>query len=241
MVFGGIKKIFKKSSDGTQNEEHILDIINAIKVKYENMQENTDISIKTIENEMAIENRDYDVVDAIILLGQEVVEYEKKAREVMDEIEEIERSITNNEKVDQEMVQTAFDNIRDYEKLSKNRLETIIRACEDSKRERRKHANQLNSNQSQEATDDNALTKENSNIETKNTDQTKKIKVKNKTQNNTQDAKIKKNKKKDATSAKEISKRTSAKEISKKTNESRLSKSSNIDDKNDKKTPKKQK
>ena len=74
MAFGGIKKIFKKSSDGTQNEEHILDIINAIKVKYENMQENTDISIKTIENEMAIENRDYDVVDAIILLGQEVVE-----------------------------------------------------------------------------------------------------------------------------------------------------------------------
>ena len=241
MAFGGIKKIFKKSSDGTKNEEHILDIINAIKVKYENMQENTDISIKTIENEMAIENRDYDVVDAIILLGQEVVEYEKKAREVMDEIEEIERSITNNEKVDQEMVQSAFDNIRDYEKLSKNRLETIIRACEDSKRERRKHTNQLNSNQSQEATDDNALTKENSNIETKNTDQTKKIKVKNKTQNNAQDAKIKKNKKKDITSAKEISKRTSAKEISKRTNESRLSKSSNIDDKNDKKTPKKQK
>lgn len=140
MAIKGLKNLFKKSSDGTQNDEHILDLISAIKVKYENLQGNTDISVEMIEKEMAREERDYDMVDAIILLGQEVVSYEKEAKEVVDEIDMLEESIKNGETVQQDKVQQAYDKLRDLEKLSKYKMETIIKACEDSERERRKRA-----------------------------------------------------------------------------------------------------
>ena len=140
MAIKGLKNLFKKSSDGTQNDEHILDLISAIKVKYENLQGNTDISVEMIEKEMARAERDYDMVDAIILLGQEVVSYEKEAKEVVDEIDMLEESIKNGETVQQDKVQQAYDKLRDLEKLSKYKMETIIKACEDSERERRKRA-----------------------------------------------------------------------------------------------------
>lgn len=140
MALKGLKKLFKFSNDGTQNDEHILDMIGAVKVKYENLQGNTDIAVTTIEKEMARKERDYDMVDAIILLGQEILSYEKEGKIVIDDIEKIEEAIRSGASVENEKVQQSYDKLRDLEKLSKYKLENMIKATEDSERERRKRA-----------------------------------------------------------------------------------------------------
>lgn len=140
MALKGLKKLFKFSNDGTQNDEHILDMIGAVKVKYENLQGNTDIAVTTIEKEMARKERDYDMVDAIILLGQEILSYEKEGKIVIDDIEKIEEAIKSGASVENEKVQLSYDKLRDLEKLSKYKLENMIKATEDSERERRKRA-----------------------------------------------------------------------------------------------------
>lgn len=135
-LINNLKKVFSK--DGTENKEHILDLIKSTKVLYENLQNNTDISIKMLEKEIGLEDKDYDLVDAITLLCQEIVKCEKDSKEFYDKLEDYEKSIEDGNIVEEKEIQIIYDKFKDLERVSKSKMENIIKSCKLSETARKK-------------------------------------------------------------------------------------------------------
>ncbi len=73
-----------KPADGTENNEHILDIISHAKMKYSNIQDNFDIALKMYKLN---KSGDEDILDAIQLNCENLAVIESEASGLIGEIE----------------------------------------------------------------------------------------------------------------------------------------------------------
>lgn len=78
-----LKAQTEKFDDGTNNDEHVLDIIKEIEMLYSNIQDNNDIGMQLFKlKEQA--NVDKDILDAIGIACENLIQLEKEGYAVLE-------------------------------------------------------------------------------------------------------------------------------------------------------------
>lgn len=116
------KEKMRKSADGTQNSEHILDIIADSKVLFSNIQDNFDIAVTIFK--MNKKENDEDILDALQLDCERMAELEAEAGEIMQAMEKFEGSL---QEINQANLEIVFEKLKKFEEESKIILERLIK------------------------------------------------------------------------------------------------------------------
>lgn len=117
------QKEIAKSADGTENAEHIFDMIERAELCYGNIQDNTDLCV----NLFKIKEVDCDESDALQLLCEDCIVYEKRAGELMGEIDFYKEKISNGDAVKEDKIQEILKEILIIELHSKNITEKMLK------------------------------------------------------------------------------------------------------------------
>lgn len=107
----------ENNKDGIDNNEHILDIAQGIDVSYTNIKDNTDMSIEIFKLRKK-ENLDEDMLDALQIACENIIEIEKEASVLNAQLE----ILGKNERKLQEI----YQKIKDLEEISRKMLERIL-------------------------------------------------------------------------------------------------------------------
>ncbi len=111
------KKQEKKSADGTENAEHILDLTHEIDMMYSNIKDNTDICIDLYKFKKSEGNND-DILDATQLVCEKIIELEKTASEFIN--------LVKIDAKNEQKLKEIHSKMKTLEESSKKLLESII-------------------------------------------------------------------------------------------------------------------
>ncbi len=117
------QKEIEKSADGTENAEHIFDMIERAELCYGNIQDNTDLCV----NLFKIKKVDEDESDALQLLCEDCIIYEKRAGELMGEIDFYKDKISHGDSVKEEIIEEILKEILIIELHSKDVMEKMVK------------------------------------------------------------------------------------------------------------------
>lgn len=109
-------------ADGTNNQEHIKDIVKQIDLLYCNIQDNNDICMQVF----ALRKKDQleeDILDALQIACQNSIEIENQAVKIMEVIKKFEDKFDKNCQTDLEKFLKQMEN---YEKKSKKIMESVL-------------------------------------------------------------------------------------------------------------------
>jgi len=117
-----LKNEVQRFDDGTNNDEHIKDIIKKAEMLYDNIQDNNDICIQ-IYNDRKNKKVDEDVLDALQIACQNSIEIEKQAGEIMQAIEKYASQL---DRTSQPALETLLNQTIILEKKSKKIMESAL-------------------------------------------------------------------------------------------------------------------
>ncbi len=112
-----------KSADGTENGEHIFDMIERAELCYANIQDNTDLCVSLFKMKKDI---DEDENDAMQLLCEDCIVFERRAGELMGEIDFYKDKIARGESVSEGKIEEILKEILVIELHSKDTMEKLI-------------------------------------------------------------------------------------------------------------------
>ena len=115
---------YTKSADGTENFEHILDMIERAEVCIDNIRDNTDLCVNLFN--LKKNKSDDDELDAFQLLCQDCITIEQQAVEISQEIELLNNKIDKHLKVSESVVEEILKNILILELHSKEIMEKCL-------------------------------------------------------------------------------------------------------------------
>ncbi|MBQ8792651.1 MAG: hypothetical protein IJZ62_03460 [Clostridia bacterium] len=115
-----LKTEVEKFSDGSSNEEHIKDIMAEMEMLYGNIQDNNDICLQVYKVK---QEADKDIVDAISIVCDTLIEIEKQAGKIMQVIEKYDGKLDKNCQLELESLLKA---VKNYEKKSKKLMESVL-------------------------------------------------------------------------------------------------------------------
>ncbi|MBQ8444711.1 MAG: hypothetical protein IJX25_05110 [Clostridia bacterium] len=115
-----LKTEVEKFSDGSSNEEHIKDILAEMEMLYGNIQDNNDICLQVYKVK---QEADKDIVDAISIVCDTLIEIEKQAGKIMQVIEKYDGKLDKNCQLELESLLKA---VKNYEKKSKKLMESVL-------------------------------------------------------------------------------------------------------------------
>ena len=114
-----------KPADGTENGEHIFDMIDRAKMCFGNIQDNTDLAAQIFK--LNKNNLDEDELDALQLLCEDAIAIEKEGERVMGELSIDCDKIDKHIKVSEGKIEEYLKAILLLEMSSKNIIEKILR------------------------------------------------------------------------------------------------------------------
>lgn len=112
------KKVDDVNADGVDNSEHILDLTKEIDLLYGNIKDNTDVCIEIYKFKKE-DNTDEDILDAVQISCEKIIEIEKMASELNK------YQSTIDEK-DEDKLKGIYANMKDLEQNSQKLLENIL-------------------------------------------------------------------------------------------------------------------
>lgn len=107
------------SADGVENSEHVLDILQEIDMLKGNIADNTDLAIRLYKLQEKDKSLSDDILDAIQLACEKIIEIEKKANDLTEEQNKIEIS-------DEQSLKEILRKMKKLEENSKKTLESIL-------------------------------------------------------------------------------------------------------------------
>lgn len=117
------------SADGTENEEHILDMAEQGEMLFQNIKDNTDSVFNLIKTFEEL-NNDEDLLDVIRINASEILDIEKKSTSIYEEFKKVKFLLINcEEKLNQEKLnifEDYFNVLNKYEKESTEIFEKLI-------------------------------------------------------------------------------------------------------------------
>lgn len=115
----------EKSADGTENAEHIIDMIDRAKMCLNNIQDNTDLAVNVFK--LKKQQIDEDELDAIQLMCQEMIDIEQQSNDIFQEIEEIENLINNKMNIKEFMVEEILKKVLVLEFHSQEIVDKLLK------------------------------------------------------------------------------------------------------------------
>ena len=115
----------EKYADGTNNEEHIRDIISQVEISFENIQDNNDVCLQVYKVKQAIDT-DKDTLDAISIACENSIEIEKQAGDVLAVVEQVKDNLDKYGKSNEEDLQNLLKQMQKYEKQSRKIMEGVM-------------------------------------------------------------------------------------------------------------------
>lgn len=112
------------SADGTENSEHIFDMIDRAEMCLNNIQDNTDLCMNVFK--LSTSKVDEDESDAMQLMCEDCIEIERQAGEITDKIQIIKSKIDKHLKVKEMDVEELLKQILILELHSKQIAEKIL-------------------------------------------------------------------------------------------------------------------
>ena len=120
-----ILKTYKiQYTDGTSNEEHILDIIAQVKMLYENICDNIDICMQVYSVKKS--SGDEDLADALSIVCEDAIAIEKSAQDVICVINKVNENISKYGKNNQLDFESLLNQMKDYEDKSRKIIEKVM-------------------------------------------------------------------------------------------------------------------
>lgn len=114
--------------DGVDNQEHMLDMFEQVEMYYSNIQDNTDVAFNVLKSMEGKE--DEDILDVIRICCNEILEVEKQAKPIYDDIKKIETSVKSDENADWKskniLLEELFDALSKCENVSNKCYENFI-------------------------------------------------------------------------------------------------------------------
>ncbi len=107
------------SADGIENAEHVLDILQEIDMLKTNISDNTDLCISLYNLQKEDKNLSDDILDAIQIACEKIIEIEKTAQELT----QIQSKIDIN---DERQLKIILIKMQELEEKSKKTLESIL-------------------------------------------------------------------------------------------------------------------
>lgn len=120
-----LKAEIEKFEDGSNNDEHIKDIISEIDVLYGNIQDNNDICVQLFKVKQQ-HDADKDVIDAIQIACEDIIEIEKQASEIMKVVDKLKENLNKIDKNYQKDLENLLKQIKNFEKKSKKIMESVL-------------------------------------------------------------------------------------------------------------------
>ena len=121
-----LKSEVEKFADGSNNDENIKDMLESMEMLFDNIQENNDICIAVFKEKQ--KQMDEDVVDALQIVCQDMLEVEKEADEVMAVVKSAQENLSKLGKKSQADLEILLTKLQNIEKKSKKFLERIFSA-----------------------------------------------------------------------------------------------------------------
>lgn len=114
--------------DGVDNQEHMLDMFEQIEMFYSNIQDNTDVAFNVLKDLEGKE--DEDVLDVIRICCNEILEVEKQAKPIYEDIKKIETIVKSDDHVDWKsknvLLEELYDALSKCEQVSNQSYENFI-------------------------------------------------------------------------------------------------------------------
>lgn len=107
------------SADGIENSEHVLDILQEIDMLKNNIRDNSDLGISLYNFHKKNEDLNVDILDAMQLACEKIIEIEKTA----NELTQIQSKIDMK---NEEQLKIILVKMKDLEENSKKTLESIL-------------------------------------------------------------------------------------------------------------------
>lgn len=114
----------EKSADGTENSEHIFDMIERAEMCINNIQDNTDLCMNIFK--LKKEDCDEDEADALQLLCEDSIAIEQETIGICDEVEIVKNKIKKHIKIGENSVEEILKRVLILELKSKNIVEKIL-------------------------------------------------------------------------------------------------------------------
>lgn len=121
-----LKKDATKAADGTENEEHIMDIINEIEMLFENIQGNNDIAV-AVYNVRKKDEIDEDTLDAIQISCENSIEIEKEAADIYNTILQVKGNIEKYNKANELDFKAMLKAMKELENKSRKSMESVVK------------------------------------------------------------------------------------------------------------------
>ena len=120
-----LKETAEVSQDGTENKEHVFDMLHRAEMCVDNIQSNTDVCMSIFKLEQG--KFDEDEEDALQLLCQDCIDVEAESCLIVDEIEIIKDKIEKHLAVSEAKVEELLKQVLLLEFKSENLVEKIIK------------------------------------------------------------------------------------------------------------------
>lgn len=109
--------------DGTDNAEHIRDIISEIEILYNNIQDNNDICMQLY---LIKKNIDEDLADALQLACETLVQIEQDAGDIIEVVNKVKENIDKCDKSQEADFKSLLKQMKDFEKKSRKIMEANL-------------------------------------------------------------------------------------------------------------------
>lgn len=113
--------------DGVENEEHFLDMFSEVQMLFQNIKDNTDGAFNILKSYEDM--GDEDIIDVIKIDASEILEVEKVATPVFEEIEKIKNLIKNKDNLleNKEIIEKYFNFLKINEEKSTELFNNLIK------------------------------------------------------------------------------------------------------------------
>lgn len=115
----------EKSADGTENSEHVFDMIDRAEMCLSNIQDNTDLCMNIYK--LSKQTLSEDEIDAMQLLCEENISIEESAGEIASQLEIVKGNIDKHLKVTESKVEEILKQILILELHSKEIAEKMLK------------------------------------------------------------------------------------------------------------------
>ena len=109
--------------DGTNNAEHIRDIISDIEILYSNIQDNNDICMQLY---LIKKNIDEDLADALQLACETLVQIEQDAGDIIEVVNKVKENIDKCDKSQEADFKSLLKQMKELEKKSRKIMEANL-------------------------------------------------------------------------------------------------------------------
>ncbi len=117
------KMVLNSNNDGIDNSEHVVDIIQEIEMLYSNIKNNTDIGIELYKFKKQSSNDGDDILDAMQIACEKIIELEKSASEIYSDfsaiVKQIDRKYENS-------LKEIYQNMQKIEEISRKTMESLL-------------------------------------------------------------------------------------------------------------------